>query len=120
MQILLSIVLLSFFVLGIILVIIAYKPIFKNTNKTNTKDELKIKDEVDKNLRILQRQEPPTQKAQAFISLMRLSYVLVHTIVNKGNKYNDEKQMKSFCDSLTPQIIDKLYSLEERDEYSTF
>ena len=50
--------------------------------------------------------------ANAFVELMLLSYVLVHVIVNKGNNYKDKVQCKFFCDFLTPEVVNRVKSLE--------
>ena len=88
MQNFLFILLLSFFGLGIILVITACAPIFKNINETDLK--------------------------KAFILLIHFSYVMMYTIINKEIKYNNRKPREGFCAYLTPAIINQLYSVEYR------
>ena len=43
---------------------------------------------------------------------MDLSYVLVHTLVNKGNNYDDEIQNKRFHKFLTPQVMKEIVGVE--------
>ena len=101
MQNFLFILLLSFFWLGIILIIIACTPIFKNINET----DLKNKESIDKGVE------------KTFILLIHFSYVLIYTIINKVTK-NHRKPREGFCASLTPAIINSLYSVEYRRIWS--
>lgn len=55
-------------------------------------------------------------KAVAFVALIQVSYVLIHKLVNEGNKYNDIVQYKHFSKNLTPQVIDSLFELEGKYE----
>lgn len=71
---------------------------------------------VDENLKILESNEIHSKKARAFINLMQAAYVLVHTIVNEGNKYDDQIQSNRFCSSLSEQLIDTVYNLEGKYE----
>lgn len=74
--------------------------------------EVQSKNSISAQLQTLESDASPEQKADAFITLMILSYVLVHTLMNKGNNYNDEKQSKLFCNSLTPDMLKQLNSVE--------
>lgn len=74
--------------------------------------EKKGKKNIDKQLTILSSDTTPKKKARAFAKLIQYSYVLIHTLINEGNKYHDNKQIKHFCDSLTSKNINKLLNLE--------
>lgn len=53
-----------------------------------------------------------SEKADAFIGLMVIRYVLIHKIVNKGNKYDDKRQSVRFSCFLTPVAIEKLNNMD--------
>ncbi len=54
--------------------------------------------------------------AASFLALVSLPYVLIHVLINKGEKYSDSVQKKNYCDSLTPDIISQINSVEGRYE----
>lgn len=115
MSTLLSVMITLFIFVGIIAIIFAYKPVF--AKKQNLNDVMKSKEiTINENLKILKENNDSSKKAIAFIILMEISYVLVHTIVNQGNNYDDKKQTENFCSSLTPQLIDRLNAMEGRYE----
>lgn len=68
---------------------------------------------VNKALKILKTKETYSieEKADAFITLLLNSYVLVHTMVNTGNKYNDKIQTKHFKNLLEDDVVQKLNSM---------
>ena len=107
---------------GIGIVVVAYTRVFsclKGNAKTHQEEIITFIDEnleVDENLKVLESNENYITKARAFINLMQLSYVLVHTIVNEGNKYNDCIQSERFCKSLSKQLICSIYALEGKYE----
>lgn len=106
------------FILGLIVVslfLILYIPIFKKLIK-KTEQIDKEQNTVEYALDIIQSEQEnvtPEKKANAFITLIRMSYVLVHTMINEGNKYDDFMQSKHFKSSLTPDIINKINALED-------
>lgn len=61
---------------------------------------------------LIDSQSPARQSARAFIALMDLSFVLVHILTNHGNRYNDAVQTEVFCRSFSPELIEKLSSVE--------
>ncbi len=73
-----------------------------NINET-AKNKIKILEDDSKDAK---------QKSRAFIKLMSIAYVLIHTLINEGNKYNDKVQSESFKKSLTPSVVERLNSLE--------
>ncbi|TGY88012.1 hypothetical protein E5329_26235 [Petralouisia muris] len=97
-----------------------YFPIVKDIwvdrirNKKNAVDE--TEGIVQSNLSKLRKAGDSVEKAAAFVVLMNLSYVLVHTLVNKGNNYNDRVQSLKFRKSLTPETLTRLRSLEGEHE----
>lgn len=106
------------FLFGCIVVslfLVLYVPILKKSLKQN--QQLNTEDDLIKSaLSIVQSEQEnatPEKKANAFVSLILNSYVLVHTMVNEGNKYDDVVQKKHFKNSLTPDIIKKLNELEK-------
>lgn len=68
---------------------------------------------VNKALEVLKTRETYSieEKADAFITLLLNSYVLVHTMVNTGNKYNDKIQTKHFKNLLEDDVVQKLNSM---------
>lgn len=107
--------LIIFIILGLILVVKNYCPILLGILKTRTSNRWND-DRITQQLDILKTSLDPAKKATAFVSLMSLSYVLVHILINKGNSYDDEIQSEKFKKSLTPQMIERLYSLEGKYE----
>lgn len=114
---LIGIMIVLFIIIGGAAIIVAYRPIWirlkdccRNRRKQTAE---KI---VGENLKILCGKNKASTKAGAFIALMQVSYVLVHTMINKGNHYDDEKQRKDFCNSLTPQLLERLNSMEGKYE----
>lgn len=115
MSTLLNVMIILFVLIGMIAIIFAYRPVWteiQNRNGVVQSEEAAISE----NLKILRENNDATKKAIAFIILMELSYVLVHTIVNQGNNYDDKNQTRKFCDSLTPQLIDSLNTTEGKYE----
>lgn len=115
MSTLLNVMIILFVLIGIVAIIFAYRPVWteiQNRNGIVQSEEVAIRE----NLKILRENNDAAKKAIAFIILMELSYVLVHTIVNQGNNYDDKKQTKNFCESLTPQLIDSLNTTEGKYE----
>lgn len=114
------IILIVFCMIGVILIIRSYFPIIRDilTTRKNTRqnDSNNVKDKVEQELAILQSSSDSVKKASAFVSLMSLSYVLVHTLINKGNSYDDQIQSAKFKKSLTPEMIKRLNSLEGKYE----
>lgn len=54
--------------------------------------------------------------AASFLALVSLPYVLIHILINKGEKYSDSVQKKNYCNSLTPDIISRINSVEGKYE----
>ncbi len=103
-----------FIVVGISIILYVYFPIIKN---------IKTKKETDMNkqnpsilIEKIINEKDVVEIAKEFVSLIRCSYVLVHTMVNEGNKYNDKLQTKLFCESLKPEVLNSLNSLEGKYE----
>ncbi len=97
--------------LFLILYIPIFNKIFKKTKRTVT-GEATVKSALDI-VQSKQENVTPEKRANAFIALIHNSYVLVHTMINEGNKYDDFVQAKHFESSLTPDIIKKITALEE-------
>lgn len=110
-----NIVLIIFISLGLILIIKGYYPIVIHFLHIKNESTLR-KRKIEQELSVLQSSQDSAKKADAFISLMNLSYVLVHTIRNKGNNYDDEIQHAKFKKSLTPELMKRLNSLEGKYE----
>lgn len=113
MQFMLYILIVLFLAASISLLMHLYIPICKRfIMRRRNLDKKKI---IKKELEVLKSNKKPKEKAAAIIDLMRVSYILVHTIINEGNKYDDKKQMKKFCNGLTPELMEKIMSLEGID-----
>lgn len=116
MELVKNIILIVFLVIGVISIIKCYYPILcdiLNVKKNGSKYK---KNEVEEELTILKSSLDTAKKATAFVSLMSLSYVLVHTLINRGNNYDDQIQSAEFKRSLTPEIIKRLNALEGKYE----
>ena len=55
-----------------------------------------------------------TEKSQGFVGLLSLGVVAIHTIVNKGQSYDDAKQGQVFRSGLTPEHVSALMQVEGR------
>ncbi len=109
-----------FSVLGVVLIVRSYFPVVQEIyerRKNHINSDLpSFKEKVNEELDVLGSASSSKEKAAAFVSLMSISYVLVHTIVNKGNCYDDEIQSRKFRDSLTPELLQRLMGLEGKYE----
>ena len=112
------IVIALYILMGITMIIIAaYKPLCEKFERRYKRVKRESAEKIVKrNLEQLSTNNKASTKAIAFVTLMQVSYVLIHTIVNTGNNYNDEKQMESFCKSLNPRLLDYLNSMEGKYE----
>lgn len=72
-----------------------------------------LNDNIDTDLELFEKSKSSEEKAKYFISLMKLSYVLIHVMQNHGGKYNDKKQEERFKSSLTKEAIEKIKKLGE-------
>ena len=55
------------------------------------------------------------QKANAFVGLMKLGYVLLHKMINDGEKYDDHRQYDLFVKFLSSEVVDSLNKLNGAD-----
>jgi len=116
MELIRSISLIIFGIVAVVLVISNYLPLFRDMIKNRKRKITKHEITIDQGLEILKSSTDSLSKAKAFVSLMDLSYVLVHTLVNKGNNYNDEIQNKRFHKFLTPQVMKEIVGVEGKYE----
>lgn len=108
------IALIIFGIVAFLLIVSSYFPIFKDViRKRRSADHDSM---ISQELTILKSSSDSLVKAKAFVSLMNLSYVLVHTLVNKGNNYDDKTQSDKFHKFLTPQVMKKIFSMEGKYE----
>lgn len=114
MEVFSNILLIAFIVIGSILIIISYYPILKALFQKKKLAQKGL--DVEQELNILRSSSDSAKKASAFVALMNLSYVLVHTLINKGNNYDDQIQNIKFKQSLTPEMIKRLNALEGKYE----
>jgi len=70
-------------------------------------------------LNVLRQGKTRAVKANAIITLMMYGYILIHTMVNKGNDFKDKEQTDIYCSYLTPRFIGKLFSVGGTDEQYT-
>ncbi|WP_165044066.1 hypothetical protein [Adlercreutzia sp. ZJ138] len=67
---------------------------------------------INEQYKVLRANESsPSEKGSAFVSLITMGQVLVHTLVNSGKKYDDGIQTKSFLLQLTDENVSRLMSL---------
>lgn len=109
-----DILLIVFLVIGLTLIAKSYYPILKTLFLKNKLVQNEL--DVEQELNILRSSSDSARKASAFVALMDLSYVLVHTLINKGNSYDDQIQNIRFKKSLTPEMIKRLNALEGKYE----
>lgn len=55
------------------------------------------------------------EKSTACTELLLLGYILVHKMINEGNKYDDKVQTECFRKSLTPSFIQNMKELEGKE-----
>lgn len=96
-----------------IIIILSFPIIIKKVAKKNT---FVFINKIDENLETLRKSNNGKRKARAFVKLLNLNYILVHTLVNKGRKYDDQIQTKRFKHCLTNDFVIKIASLEGRYE----
>ena len=113
MNIILNVSICVFVILGIIFIYKAYKPIVKRIMRID-KDNGKQDSTVI--LENMANEKDVKKISKGFITLLKSSYVLIHIMINEGNKYNDKVQSHSFCSSLTTDVMNSLNSLEGRYE----
>ena len=110
MGMLVNILFIAFISIGVVLMVISYYPILKDYFLKNKLQQDET--EVEQQLSILRSSSDSAKKANAFVTLMDLSYVLVHTLVNGRNNYDDQIQNIRFKKSLTPEMIKRLNALD--------
>lgn len=103
-----------FTLLGICAIIFLSIPIV--VKLFSKKDTFLFVDKIEENLKCLRNNSKSKIKAKAFIKLMGLNYILVHTLVNKGKKYDDRTQTKRFKECLTNDFVSNITSLEGKYE----
>lgn len=62
----------------------------------------------------------PQVCAVAFIGLLEIGYILIHTLKNKGNFYNDKNQSDLYRKSLTQDTVNLLFSVEGINGWDLF
>lgn len=109
-----KIILIIFLVIGTLFVLFTIKDLFFKKEHIN-------KAEVEKDLQTINEQgSSPAMKSNAFIRLIKNSYILVHILVNSGNKYDDEIQKKSFCGFMNTATANKINNIEDNNGQYTF
>lgn len=105
-------------ILGLIMIIKIYFLIYKLLRRKKVCKINKIQEDekIKQILEILKESDNLEKKAHAFVDLISLSYVLVHTIVNHGNNYDDLRQNRKFKKSLTPEVIKRINAVEGKNE----
>lgn len=92
-----------YIIIGLILIIYCYIPIFKKVKNQRVNDYL----------RIIKKSSNPYEISKAFIKLMELSYVKIHTLVEeKIDDYDDTLQSIKFSKSLTSDVIKRIKELD--------
>lgn len=103
-----------FTIWGVFINILRYGKLYskkQNTLECNIQLEKQI---VETSLEILDGNHSEQKKARAFVQLMECAYASIHILINKGNNYSDKAQSNGFCNSLSGDLIKRLYSLEGR------
>lgn len=116
MELIRNVSLIIFIIVAFALVISNYLPLFLDMIKYRKSKTIKDDMMINQELETLKSPTDSLSKAKAFISLMNMSYVLVHTLVNKGNNYDDKIQSKRFHKFLTPQVMKEIVGVEGKYE----
>lgn len=105
---------LLFLIWGIALIVISYRSIIKkyNMNRKAVACNQNAQDVIDE----MSSETDAYKIAAGFVFLMQCAYVLIHTMINDGNNYNDTIQTKMYCSSLTAETMKDLWSLEGQHE----
>ena len=85
----------ALFCLGFVIVRICRN--IKNTKRVSEQTNEEI-------LKYMNEHHNPSECAGAFVRLVKQDYVLIHTMGNNGNKYNDELQAKRYAANFTPEV----------------
>lgn len=88
------------------------KPSLKKTRKIkrNSADVQKLKKQLS------DKSRSARQRADSFGSLISCGGILQHVLENEGGKFNDKKQSKRFCNSLTSSYVNRLNAVEGSHE----
>lgn len=111
-----NISLIIFGIVAVVLVIRNYLPLFRDMKKYKERKAIEHEKAIVQGLGVLKSSTDSLSKAKAFVSLMDSSYVLVHTLVNKGNNYDDKIQNMRFHKFLTPQVMKEIVGVEGKYE----
>ena len=116
MELIRNISLIIFGIVAVVLVISNYLPLFRDMINDRERRSAKQEITIGQELEILKSSTDSLSKAKEFVSLMDSSYVLVHTLMNKGNNYDDEIQNNRFHKFLTPQVMKEIAGVEGKYE----
>ncbi len=112
----------SLIVVFAILTIVSVVLIFKSQKKIKSKEcsyDLKKK-ELEEQISTLNSKDLNGRtKAYAFVALMRIGYVLVHTMINTGN-FDDYQQQRRYNKLVSNKFIKKIDSLGDCDGQYSF
>lgn len=88
-------------------------PIIRMLRKTKVRPKAV---NVQENLSVLRKYfnegTSPQEVSSAVTLLFRAPYYLIHILTNKGENYDDQKQLKSYTSSLTDKNIVLINSIE--------
>ena len=114
METLITVMLVIFCAVSAVSVYKAYEPIVKKIIETK-----KTPVEVRSNIVTAQELTDAVEErviAKKFALMLKSALILIHILINEGNKYDDEIQSRSFCSSLTTDVIHSLNSVEGKYE----
>jgi len=114
MELIRNVGLVIFAIVASVLVISNYASLLRNIIKNRKTKEHEMT--IAQALEMLKSSADSRLKANAFVCLMDLSYVLVHTLVNKGNNYDDKIQNERFHKFLTPHVMKEIIAVEGKYE----
>ena len=60
----------------------------------------------------MEKEKTGHAKSIIFVTLMTKGYVLLHKLLNEGEKYDDKRQTKRFSLSLSDEVIIKINKME--------
>ena len=100
----------------ILLSIIFLVFVLRNNHKNKHFDVETSPVTVDNCLKIISSSSKGQVIAASFLSLISLSYILIHILINEGEKYSDTVQKKDYCNSLSSDLIERINSVEGKYE----
>lgn len=116
MQELLNTLMVIFSLVGVVAIFSSFFAIIGSLKANKCKKNLLAKEEsLEEIFSQLKNDKEPEIQGAAFVKMMNRGEILLHTLKNKGNCYNDKIQPELYRNSLSPQCIKALFELEGKN-----